>query len=505
VKVRGFRVEPVEVESCLAALPGVASARVIVRDGDLLAYVKAVDGMVRPQPARLRAALARLLPDYSVPGAVAVVDEFPLTVTGKLDEQALPDPRADVAEPGAAAPMTATERRVHEIWCAVLGRERVGRSDSFFDIGGHSLLLGQVHLRLVAEFDVDIPLLPLFEHPTMAAQAAYLDRTLSASDGPDAVSAQRIPSGEPAEIGSDMIAVVGLAGRFPGAQDVSAFWWNLCAGVDSIHDYTDDELAALGIGTALRGDPEHVRAGGRLDGIEDFDAEFFGFTADEAARTDPQHRLFLEAAWQALEDAGRDPATEQGPVGIFASSSANRYFLFHLFDNPAVTGAVDTDDWEARLLGRQLTDHLPGQLAYRLRLTGPALAVQSACSSSLAAVCLAAQSLAEYRCDLALAGGVSVTWPRYRSGALASADGRCRAFDAAANGSGFSSGVGVVALRRLADAIADRDHIYAVLPGWAMTNDGPNRAGYAVPGPAGQAAALAEALAVAQVDPAEVG
>jgi acyl transferase domain-containing protein len=285
---------------------------------------------------------------------------------------------------------------------------------------------------------------------------------------------------------------------------VSAFWWNLCAGVDSIHDYTDDELAALGIGTALRGDPEHVRAGGRLDGIEDFDAEFFGFTADEAARTDPQHRLFLEAAWQALEDAGRDPATEQGPVGIFASSSANRYFLFHLFDNPAVTGAVDTDDWETRLLGRQLTDHLPGQLAYRLGLTGPALAVQSACSSSLAAVCLAAQSLAEYRCDLALAGGVSVTWPRYRSGALASADGRCRAFDAAANGSGFSSGVGVVALRRLADAIADRDHIYAVLPGWAMTNDGPNRAGYAVPGPAGQAAALAEALAVAQVDPAEV-
>ncbi|TDP89071.1 beta-ketoacyl synthase N-terminal-like domain-containing protein [Labedaea rhizosphaerae] len=487
VKVRGFRVEPAEVEAALAALPGVRAARVIVRDGDLIGYVEAdVD------PGPLRAAVAERLPQYAVPTAVVRVDRFPLTVTGKLDERALP-------APGTPAPaqilVSATERRVHAVWCAVLGRDGVGRTDAFFDAGGNSLLLNDLQRRLSDEFGAEIALLDLFEHATVAAQAAHLDRASSTVDA--GVGPVADPADLPSDLPSDLIAVVGMAGRFPGAPDVASFWWNLCAGVDAIHDYTADELAALGIG------PGFVRAGGRLDGVEDFDAEFFGFTAEEAASTDPQHRLFLEAAWQALEDAGRDPATEPGPVGVFASSSVNRYFLFHLFGNPAVRD-VDPGDWEARLLGRQLTDHLPGQVAYRLGLTGPALAVQSACSSSLAAVGLAAQSLADYRCDLALAGGVSVTWPRYRAGGLVSADGRCRAFDERADGSGFSSGVGVVALRRLADAIADRDHVYAVLPGWAMTNDGPDRAGFAVPGTAGQAAAIAEALTIAQVRPDEV-
>ncbi len=499
VNVRGFRVEPAEVEAALLDRPGVGAARVIARDGDLLGYVVGTaDG------ADLRRALAATLPGYAVPRAVVVLDEFPLTVTGKLDERALPDPPR---RPGTGRTLTAAERRVHDVWCAVLRVDALAPDDSFFDVGGHSLLLGQVQQRLVAEFDTDVPLLRLFEHPTIAAQAGFLEGERASA------TPQRhpllVPGADrpPAEYTGEEIAVVGMAGRFPGAADVDAFWWNLCAGVDAIHDYSDAELAALGIGPGLRGDPRHVRAGGRLDGVADFDAEFFSFGADEAARTDPQHRLFLETAWEALENAGHAPGTDDArtAVGVFAATSANRYFLFHLFGNPAVTDA-DPDDWEARLLGRQFTDHLPGQVAYRLGLTGPALAVQSACSSSLAAVVLAAQSLADYRCDLALAGGVSVTWPRYRHvpGGMASPDGRCRAFDEAASGSGFSSGVGVVALRRLADALDDRDHVYAVLPGWGMTNDGADRAGFAVPGPGGQAAAIAEALATAEVAPEEV-
>ncbi|EOD65304.1 beta-ketoacyl synthase N-terminal-like domain-containing protein [Amycolatopsis vancoresmycina] len=494
VKVRGFRIELTEIEARLGERPGVAEARVIVRDGELLAYVVPAAGS-RPDGTALRAALAEVLPGHAVPAAVTAVAAFPLTVSGKLDEEALPDPRPPTPVP--AGPMTPAERRVHAIWCAVLGHDRIGTTDAFFDVGGHSLLLGRVQQRLAAEFGAEVPLLDLLAHPTVAAQAAHLEQS-TADDRPAA-------AGQSTEDGSDLIAVVGLACRFPGAPDADAFWWNLCAGTDSIHDHTDDELAALGIGPGLRADPAHVRAGGRLDGVEDFDTGFFGFTAEEATRTDPQHRLFLETAWRALEDAGRDPAREAGPVGVFTSAGVNRYFLFHLFGNPAVTGEVDPDDWEGRLLGRQLTDHLPGQVAYRFGLTGPAVAVQSACSSSLAAVGLAAQSLAEYRCDLAIAGGVSVTWPRYRAGGLASPDGRCRSFDVAADGAGFGSGAGVVVLRRLSDALADRDHIHAVLSGWAMTNDGGDRAGYAVPSPAGQAAAVAEALAVAEVDPAEVG
>ncbi|MGB3442378.1 MAG: AMP-binding protein [Actinophytocola sp.] len=495
VNVRGFRVEPAEIEACLLAQPGVTAARAVARDEELLAYVTG-DGI---DPRALRVRVADLLPGYAVPRAIVVVDEFPLTVTGKLDERALPGPPARLVPDHDLTP---AEARVHDIWCAVLHTGHVAQDDNFFDIGGHSLLLGQVQQRLADEFGTEVPLLALFTHPTIAAQARLLE---GGAPEPHREPVT-VPPGREPEYTGDEIAVVGMAGRFPGAADLDTFWWNLCAGVDAIHDYTDEELAALGIGPGLLSDPRHVRAGGRLDGVTDFDAGFFSFGADEAARTDPQHRLFLETAWEAMENAGHVPGADPGlSVGVFASASANRYFLFHLFGNPAVTGA-DPDDWEAHLLARQFTDHLPGQVAYRLGLTGPALAVQSACSSSLAAVCLAAQSLADYRCDLALAGGVSVTWPRHRHtpGGMASPDGRCRAFDEAAAGSGFGSGAGVVALRRLADALADGDHVYAVLPGWAMTNDGADRAGFAVPSQAGQAAAVADALAAAEVGPEQV-
>ncbi|GGS13275.1 beta-ketoacyl synthase N-terminal-like domain-containing protein [Actinokineospora fastidiosa] len=485
VKVRGHRVEPAEVEAALTAASG-ARARVIVRDGRLLGYVESADA----DPVALRAAVADALPGYCVPQAVVAVAAFPLTVTGKVDERALPDPPAE--RPARA--MTDTERLVHDAWCAVLTVRSVGLDVAFFDAGGHSLSLGVLRARLAEATGADIGVAALLRHPTVAAQARFLDA--------DPRERER-GAVERAETG-DEIAVVGLACRFPGAADAGAFWWNLCAGVDSIHDHTDAELAALGIGPGLRADPAHVRGHGVLTGVEEFDAEFFGFTPAEAETTDPQHRLFLETTWAALEDAGHDPATEPGRVGVFASASVNRYFLYHLFDNPAVAD-LDPDDWEGRLLGRQQADHLPGQVAYRLGLTGPAMAVQSACSSALVAVCEAAQNLADYRCDIALAGGVAVTWPRHRAGGMASPDGRCRAFDEAAAGTGFGSGVGVVVLRRLADARADGDHVYAVLPGWGVSNDGAERAGYAVPSPVGQAEAIADALAAAQLDPADVG
>lgn len=309
-----------------------------------------------------------------------------------------------------------------------------------------------------------------------------------------------------ADRSGDEIAVVGLAGRFPGADDVPALWRNLCDGVDAVHDYTEAELRALGIGEELLADPCHVRAGGRVEGVEEFDAGFFGFGEREAARTDPQQRLFLEQAWLALEDAGCDPARHDGTIGVFAGASVNRYFLFHLLGNPAVSDA-GPDDWEGRLLPGAAPDYLPAQVAYRLGLTGPAVAVQTACSSSLVAVCLAAQSLTDFRCDLALAGGASVAWPRHRHvpGGMVAPDGRCRAFDAAGQGAAFSSGAAVVALKRLEDALADRDHLYAVLRGWAVNNDGAARAGFAAPGVNGQAAVVAEALAAAELPADGIG
>ncbi|MFI9432600.1 amino acid adenylation domain-containing protein [Streptosporangium sp. NPDC052375] len=504
IKVRGFRVEPAEVETHLAGQPGVARAVVTLAGDRLVAHVQPAPGAVL-DPAAMRRSAAEVLPDYLVPAAIMVLDALPLTPTGKVDARALPAP-GPVRD--GERPATPAEATVHDAWCEVLGVARIGVTEPFFDAGGHSLLLGRLQQRLSETFGTPVPMVTLFEHTTVRAQA----RALSApADTPPPPPPAAVPSA--ADGFDDLddldghIAVVGLACRFPGAPDPAAFWSVLSDGVDAIWDYPESELRELGVGAGLLADPAHVRAGGKLDGVADFDAEFFGFTAEEAARTDPQHRLFLETAWEALEDAGYDPGRFDGQIGVYASTSANRYFLFHLFGNPAAGAPDDPDDWEGRLLPHQRADHLPGQVAYRLGLTGPAVAVQTACSSSLVAVCMAAQNLADHRCDLALAGGVSVTWPRYRHtpGGMVSPDGRCRAFDAAANGSGFSSGSGVVALKRLADAMADGDHVYAVIPGWAVGNDGAARAGFAVPGLSGQVAAVTEALGDAGISPDEIG
>ncbi|MEU4445425.1 polyketide synthase [Actinosynnema sp. NPDC050801] len=302
----------------------------------------------------------------------------------------------------------------------------------------------------------------------------------------------------------DEIAVVGLAGRFPAAPDVPTLWRNLLEGVDAVHDHTDEELRALGVGESLIADPTHVRGHGRLAGVADFDDGFFGLAEAEARAMDPQQRLFLEQSWVALQDAAVDPAGGERAVGVFAGASANRYFLFRLLAGQ--TGAAG-EDWEERLASRWAPDYLPAQVAYRLGLTGPAIAVQTACSSSLVAVCTAAQSLLDFRCDVALAGGVSVTEPRFRHtpGGLVSPDGRCRAFDAAGQGSGYGSGVAVVALERLADALERGAQVYAVLRGWAVNNDGSARAGFAAPGLDGQVAVVTEAMASTSVTGADIG
>lgn len=294
---------------------------------------------------------------------------------------------------------------------------------------------------------------------------------------------------------SDAIAVVGLACRVPGAADVPTFWRNVRDRVDSVR-----RLAGT--------DPNWVPVFGALEGIEDFDAGLFGYSARDAALLDPQHRLFLEVAWWALEDAGHDPGREDGQVGVFAGCGANRYLRHHLLGNPEVRPPSSLpEDWDEVLVGGTC-DYLPARVAYALGLTGPAVAVQTACSSSLVAVCQAAQSLLDYRCDLAVAGGaavVSTGQTGYRPGGSLSPDGVCRPFDPAANGQVFGNGAGAVVLKRLADAVEDGDRVHAVLPGWAVTNDGAARPGLLTPGVTGQAAAIAEATAAAGWAPAELG
>lgn len=302
----------------------------------------------------------------------------------------------------------------------------------------------------------------------------------------------------------DGIAIVGLAGRFPGAPDIATFWHNLRDGVTSISKLSETDLRAAGVPPSLYDDPSYVRARGLLDDVDMFDAPFFGCTPREAALMDPQHRLFLRCAHEALEDAGCDPRRYEGAIGVYGGASLNTYLLANLCRDrgfiDAFTHAFQAGSYDV-LLGND-KDYVATRASYRLGLRGPALTVQTACSTSLVAVVTACQALATWQCDMALAGGVSVTFPQvrgylYEEGSIMSRDGRCRPFDAEASGTVFGGGVGVVALKRLADAQADGDAIYCVIRGFALNNDGAAKLSYMAPSADGQAEVIAMAHAQA--------
>jgi phthiocerol/phenolphthiocerol synthesis type-I polyketide synthase E len=304
---------------------------------------------------------------------------------------------------------------------------------------------------------------------------------------------------------SRAIAIVGMAGRFPGAPDLDTYWRNLLAGREGISRFTDEALRASGVPDAELRDPGYVKANGLLDGVELFDASFFGFTPLEAEITDPQHRLFLETAWQALEDAGHHAHAFEGRIGVFAGAGASTYLIHHLLARPDVLARVGS----VQLSIGNNKDYVPTRVSYKLDLRGPSISVNTACSSSLVAVHLACQSLLDYHADLVLAGGVGIQVPQdvgyqFVAGGIASPDGQCRPFDAKAQGTVSGNGVGVVVLRRLADAIADGDDIRAVILGSAVNNDGAAKVGYTAPSVAGQAEVIAEAMAVADVDPGTI-
>ncbi len=269
------------------------------------------------------------------------------------------------------------------------------------------------------------------------------------------------------------VAIVGMAGRFPDAATIDLFWENLTAGVRSIRSFSTEEVLAAGADPRHVRQPNYVKAGTIVEGIDLFDAAFFGYPPREAEVMDPQHRLFLECAWEALEHAAYDPTTYPGSIGVFAGTAPSTYWMSNLSLNRPLIEAMGE-----LLLGiANSTDSLATRVSYKLNLRGPSVAVQTFCSTSLVAVHLACQSLLTYECDLALAGGVAIYVPHgtgylYQEGSILSPDGRCRAFDAKAQGSVMGSGLGIVVLKRLEEALEDGDHIHAVILGSAVNNDG---------------------------------
>ena len=307
------------------------------------------------------------------------------------------------------------------------------------------------------------------------------------------------------------IAIVGMAGRFPGARSVAEFWRNQINGIEAISHFCVEDLEIPDAANVAK-NPSYVRARSVLDDVDMFEPGFFGILPREAELLDPQQRLFLECCWEAFEDAGYDPASHDGPVGVYAGSSTSTYFLSRLCTKPGFIRKF-VEGYQVgnypEMMGNNL-DFISTRVAYKLNLRGPAFTMQAGCSTSLVAVCQACQSLLTYQSDMALAGGASITFPQkrgtyYQEGGMTSPDGHCRTFDADAQGTVFGGGVAVVLLKRLDEAIRDGDQIYSVIRGFAVNNDGAAKVGYTAPSVEGQASVIALAQAAAGIDPSEVG
>uniref|UniRef100_UPI00403E5477 amino acid adenylation domain-containing protein n=1 Tax=Paenibacillus sp. FSL K6-1330 TaxID=2975292 RepID=UPI00403E5477 len=515
VKIRGHRVEIGEIETMLLQHKSVQEAAVTVQQRgaqtELCAYIAACETV---SISDLRTYLSAKLPDYMIPSHIVHLEQIPLTPNGKLDRKALPalaEAPREVQE--AAMPRTELENLIADAWKAVLELDRIGIHDKYFEVGGNSISLIQLQSRLQRQLKREISIVTLFQYPTVYELAVHLagetERSAerkSESAAPTRKNEQPSPA-QPGRTkheneGSRDIAVIGLAGRFPGARNISEFWSNLQQGRESISFFSDDELAEYGFDRQLLERPEFVKAKGVLDEMDHFDPAFFGYTPDQAAMMDPQVRLLHECAWHTLEDAGCDPQRHVGSIGLFAGVTNNFHWLSQLSDR--LHGSL-SDMFEVDSLNDSYT--VSTRISHKLNLKGPAISLQTACSTSLVAVHLACQSILNGDCDLALAGGASIVLPHksgylYQEGMVKSPDGHCRTFDAKAKGTIGGDGVGFVALKSLEAAITDGDRIYAVIKGSAINNDGSRKVGYTAPSVQGQADVIARAQEAAGV-PAE--
>ncbi|GAB6040379.1 amino acid adenylation domain-containing protein [Endothiovibrio diazotrophicus] len=499
VKLRGFRIELGEIESALLEHPEVSAAVALAVGDDaatrqLVAFVESPRGDVD-----FKARLRQRLPHYMVPGSVEALPALPLTPNGKVDRKALA--ASATRAPTPATPTLAADgiqRRIAEIWSAALGVASPDIDTNVFDLGAHSLMLAQVQGALEQALGRPIELVELFRHPTIRTLAEHLE------SGPQAAPAAR---DRPTQVsGNREIAVIGMAAVLPGAADVEAFRELLESGADGIRRFSAEELRAAGLDEALIGAPNFVPAQGAIDGIEQFDARYFGYSPAQARLIDPQQRLFLQTAVHALENAGYARFDRPQNIGVFGGCGQNDYLIEHLL--PYLQNGHEQEAYDAMVASEK--DFLTTRVSYLLNLTGPSLDIQTACSSGLVALHVACRALRAAECEMALAGAVALRVPQanghlHQEGMIVSADGHCRAFDADAAGTVWGSGVVALVLKPLERARADGDRLLAVIKGSAVGNDGAAKVGFTAPGVDGQGAVIRAALADAGVTPDEIG
>mmetsp|Transcript_3790 Transcript_3790/g.8250 ORF Transcript_3790/g.8250 Transcript_3790/m.8250 type:complete len:2650 (-) Transcript_3790:57-8006(-) len=564
VKLRGYKVGIPFVESTLNGIDGVATVVVLPVLDDashqpdfLVAYIVGTEG--KPSEELLAAtsqASRELLPPYAVPRDFIGLELLPLKEgeSRKLDKQALPVPpslikkrerrgasdvegnqdgafRGDEKEKAEKHEATRSRRkptnRVEHItraWMETLhldydedeiGACAVKRTDNFFDVGGNSLLASELIGRLSTEYGLPLSVLDLYEHSSLEGLIGYcqdLSNKQITSNHPktstvSSLRHRRRKFRSPTSY-SGKVAIIGMSGKFPGAATLDEFWENICSGKDSLRTFTKAELAAHGLPPEVYNNPKWIPVGQVLEDADKFDAAFWDISPREAKMMDPQHRVFLEVAWSAMEDAGYPPrSSPDGPrTGVWAACGIDGYLVHHL-KGGGLTTPLDPAKLFLTEIGNE-KDYISTRVSYSLDLGGPSMTVTSACSSGLVAVAQAAQSLMTGQIDVAIAGASSLTFPNlgycYEEGMVGSLDGHVRPFDEKASGTLFGDGVGAVVLKRLEDAVEDGDHILSLLTGFDITNDGRQKAGYAAPSASAQAAAIVGAMDMAGVSSEQI-
>ena len=528
IKIRGYRIETESIETILNNHLAISESVVLdkgpANKQELVAYLVLKEASV--SLSEIRNYLTLHFPHYMIPTKFVVIKHFPLTNNGKIDRIALPK-LIDfhyLADPHFAHPPLQNdyEKAITDLIKQLLKLEPIDPEANFFNLGMHSLLLAEFSSLLSEILNEEVSVIDLFTYPTVRSLAEFLMRNKSEKTYDRPISQRAEAREEKSEENRNVmtfnlteqlkqdaetsIALIGMACKFPGADNPEAFWQTILAKSENITFFNEPELLNSNIPLQQIRSPDYVPARGILVDVDKFDAAFFGYSPFEASIMDPQHRVFLEQAWSALEYAGYTPDKFPGLIGLFAGMGDSSYLVNNLLKNYQIHAEED----EQQIMLATSTHFLCTKVAYTMGLTGPCITVNTACSSGLVAIALACESLTSYSCDMALAGGVTIKIPQqsgyvYRELGILSPDGHCRAFDNKAQGTVASNGCGIVVLKRLADALHDQDNIIAVIKGWAINNDGANKAGFTAPSVDGQIQCVKEAIAHAEIEPTKVG
>jgi len=503
VKISGFRVETGEIEAVAAALTGVQQVVIIVKeyeDGQKYLALFYVGEGEEVKEAQMLAYLKERLPVYMIPSSCVRKESFAQTSNGKIDRKALAqDVRSgDTSKVATPKSNSSAEAELMEIWKRILNLEKISRDANFFELGGSSFLAQRMAIEINKIFEKDITVTKIYQYPIFKSQAAYLNQ--------DESGLKEFSFKKKGITGSNRdVAVIATAGRFPGASNSTEFWELIKDGKETISFF---ELAELDPSEQVKAksDPNYIKARGIIEDIKDFDYEFFGFNLKLASIMDPQQRLFLEVAFEALDSAGYIANKPDYRIGVFAGCSTNYYYTNNLVFDRDLTESLGN----IQINSVNEKDYLATRVAYLLDLEGPAVSINTACSTALVAIANAVRSIRSGECTAAIAGSTSVAYPvhsghSYEEGSILSKDGHCKPFDAEASGTLFSDGGGAVLLKDFEQAVADGDPILAVIKGVGINNDGANKSSFSAPSVIGQANAIRMALEDGQVNPSEIG